>query len=114
MSGIDHALNQNESGLIRYDGDESMANNIEDWLANPEGSVADNIFWGNNLLPYQHEPQNADTLSAIKMSVIPKMQRDIAGLVISHLGMSWIGKDLINMQVVFEGGSAKVKVNLAG
>lgn len=109
---IDHNLEANESGLKQYSAGHAMLANMDDWLSNEVGTIADNILWGHNLRKFQHEPQNDETLSSIKLNLIPKMEKDIRGLVILAVDIVWSEKDLIRAKIFCPLGDVETVIDL--
>lgn len=86
---LDYLLALDSRGIKEYTGAEALNNNIKDWLANPMHSIADNPAWGHNLTPYQFAPHGADTEAMIEMAILNKLPKDVKGLSVSAVRVSW-------------------------
>ena len=89
MNELDFKLGINSQGLEVHLEGSAANNNIQEWLDTPEGTVANNPSWGHNLKPYQFEPEDEATSICIEMSIIDKLPKDVQGLKISGIRVTF-------------------------
>ncbi|EKQ3696065.1 hypothetical protein QRC94_003770 [Vibrio vulnificus] len=105
MEEINHLLTVNSSGFaVSYDG-KAMNNNIEEWFENPEHTIADNPSWGHNLGPFQFCAQTEDDAVMMEMAIVEKLPRDVVGVVIKAIRVTFSELDVCNITIIHNYGS---------
>ena len=97
-----------------YDGD-ALSVNISEWLATPEGTVAHNPSWGNNLIGFKFEPlsnNNTDLEVMIELAIARKLPIDIEGLVLLGVRCEMINFDLCKITIIHQYKAESYQVSL--
>lgn len=103
-----------ESDVERsYEG-AAMSTRIQEWLATPEGSVANHPSWGHNLAQFKHDPlsENNDLEVRIEMALARKLPLDIEDLRLVAIKVEVLDMDLCKVTIVHQFGSDNLKINL--
>lgn len=104
MEELNHLLNVDSTGLaVAYDG-KAMSNNIEEWFENPEHTIADNPAWGHNLAPFQFCAQTEDDAVMMEMAIVEKLPRDVQGVVIKGIRVTFPDIDLCRIVIIHQYG----------
>lgn len=100
MKELNHLLNVDSGGLEIAAEGKAMTNNINEWFANAEHTIADNPAWGHNLAPYQFIAQTEDDAVMMEMSILEKLPVDVRGLSIKAIRVTFPSIDgfLIEIQ----------------
>ncbi|MGP9633786.1 hypothetical protein ACT3R7_12035 [Halomonas sp. AOP43-A1-21] len=96
---LDHFLDMNESGIQEHVDGDALNNRIAEWMATPEGTVADNPAWGHNLRPFWHDPESPLLALQLEMAIVRKLPRDVRDVTVRRVGVAFIGKDLCNVEI---------------
>lgn len=96
---LDHFLSVNESGIQEHVDAAALANRLSEWLATPEGTVADNPRWGHNLRPFQHDPESPLLGLQVEMAIVRKLPRDVRDITIRRVGVAFIAKDQCTVEI---------------
>ena len=89
MRELDYLFGMDSRGIREHSGEEALNNNIRDWFANPMHTIPDQPAWGHNLAAYQFAPQGSDTEAMLEMAILNKLPRDVTGLSIAGVRVSW-------------------------
>lgn len=90
---LDHFLAVDEAGLLEHEDGQALNNRVSEWLATPEGTVADNPAWGHNLRPFWHDPESPLLVIQIEMAIVRKLPRDVRDVYIHRIGVAFTHKD---------------------
>lgn len=90
---LDHFLEVNESGLQEHVDSAALNNRIAEWMATPEGTVADNPAWGHNLRPFWHDPESTLLVLQLEMAIVSKLPRDVRDVTIRRVGVAFVEND---------------------
>jgi len=77
----------------------AMGQRIADWLATPEGSLADIPGWGNGLFSFKHEPSSENLQVMAELHLFEKLLRDIEDLDIRHISVEFPGIDMLKITI---------------
>ena len=99
MQEYDYLMNTDSQGIAIAKDGQALNNNIAEWLSTPEHTVANNPSWGNNLKPYLFEPEGTETAILVEMAILSKMPKDIKGLRLAGIRVTFTEIDLMNVQI---------------
>ncbi|MCC8380447.1 hypothetical protein [Xenorhabdus sp. PB30.3] len=112
MEELNHLLNVNSTGLaVSLDG-KALNNNIEEWFANAEHTIADNPAWGHNLGVFQFCAQTEDDAVMLEMAIVEKSPRDVQGVVIKGIRVTFPDIDLCRIAIAHQYGLFTNNVSL--
>lgn len=111
MLALDHLLSVSADGLTIHHDSQALHNNVQEWFANSQYTIADNPAWGNNLAPFRFAPQSNDTAVALEISIVKKLSQDVEGLVIQGIRVSWPVLDV--MQVIIRHQAGELSLQLS-
>nr|WP_192963656.1 hypothetical protein [Vibrio vulnificus] len=101
MEELNHLLRVDSAGLaVSYDGKA----HIEEWFDNPEHTIADNPAWGHNLAPFQFCAQTENDAVMIEMAIVEKLPRDVQGVVIKGIRVTFPDIDLCRIVISHQYG----------
>ncbi|WFQ78114.1 hypothetical protein PXH59_00255 (plasmid) [Xenorhabdus sp. SF857] len=104
MEELNHLLNIDSTGLaVLLDG-KALNNNIEEWFANAEHTIADNPAWGHNLGVFQFCAQTEDDAVMIEMAIVGKLPQDVRGVVIKGIRITFPDIDLCKIIIAHQYG----------
>lgn len=101
-----------DADVERFEAGRAMSERIQEWLATPEGTVANNPSWGNRLARLKHEPIDANLEVQIEMLLARKIVIDIDNLQLLSIGVEARGIDLVFVTVVHQYGVDQREVSL--
>ena len=84
-----------ESGVITVPDEHAMQERIYEWLATPEGTVADKPGWGHRLSRLKFEPSGPDTNVMAEMLIAEKLSLDIKDMVLKGVLVDFKEIDLM-------------------
>jgi len=92
----------------------AMSERIQEWLATPEGTVANNPSWGHNLSKFKHDPlsEKSGLEVQIELSITRKMSLDIDDLRIVAVNVEIKEIDLVHVIVVHQYGRENLETKL--
>ena len=92
----------------------AMSERVAEWLATPEGTVAHNPSWGNNLNYFKHDPisPGGDLEVLIELSLTRKLPIDIEDLILLAVKVEVLGIDLCKITIVHQYGVVEQTVDL--
>lgn len=92
----------------------AMSIRIQEWLATPEGSIANHPSWGHNLSRFKHDPlsENGALAVQIEMALARKMPQDIDDLRLVAVGVDVLDIDLCKITIVHQYGTENIQVQL--
>lgn len=91
----------------------AMSERIQEWLATPEGTVANYPSWGHNLSGFKHDPANANALEVqIEMALARKMPQDIDDLRLLSVEAKVQDIDLVTITVTHQYGGDNLQIKL--
>ena len=105
MDELDFLLSVDSGGLEIHTEGQAVNNNIAEWLDTPEGTIANNVSWGHNLKPYQYEPEGEETAVLIEMAIISKLPRDVKGVNIAGIRVTFPEFDKCLVQIRHQYGT---------
>ncbi|MDX5979546.1 hypothetical protein [Vreelandella alkaliphila] len=111
---LDHFLGLNSSGIQEYVDGDALNNRIAEWLATPEGTVADNPAWGHNLRPFWHDPESPLLTIQLEMAVAKKLPIDVRDVTIRRIGVAFVDKDLCRVEIHHLLGMFQQSITLSG
>lgn len=82
---VDYLMGLDESGVVLYNGNDAMSNNVMEWLDTPKGHIYGRPSWGNELALFKHEPPNDDTAVAMENSILIGMQIDLPDIQVTGI-----------------------------
>lgn len=96
-----------------YEGN-AMSERIQEWLATPEGTVANNPSWGHNLTQFKFDPTSDRTNLEvqIEMALTRKMPLDIDDLRLVSVNVVVQDIDLVHISVVHQYGPENLEISL--
>ncbi|WP_399690377.1 hypothetical protein [Vibrio sp.] len=100
MQELNHLLSVDSGGLEITTEGKAMNNNISEWFANAQHTIADNPAWGHNLAPFQFITQTEDDAVMMEMAIFEKLPVDVKELTIHGIRVSFpsIDEFLIELQ----------------
>jgi len=101
-----------ESGLERMSDQQAMEERIREWLATPEGTVADKPGWGHRLSRLKFEPSGPDTNVMAEMLIAEKLSLDIKDMVLKGVLVDFKEIDLMYVVIDFGFGAFEGDVKL--
>lgn len=92
----------------------AMSERIQEWLATPEGTVANYPSWGHNLSRFKHDPASPTSglEVAIEMALARKMPLDIDDLKLIAVNVTLKEIDLVHVTVVHQYGRENLQTKL--
>lgn len=107
-------LSAPEEDVARSMDGAGMSERIMEWLDTPEGTIAHNPSWGNNLGKFKHDPlsKNNGFETLIEMAIARKITLDIEDLQLIGVKVTILDIDLFNLIIVHKFGAASLQVNL--
>jgi hypothetical protein len=109
---LDHFLNVNESGIQEHIDADALGNRLSEWLATPEGTVADNPGWGHNLRPFWHDPESPLLTLQLEMAIVRKLPRDVRDITIRRVGVAFLAKDHCIVEIHHTLGRSQMEITL--
>jgi len=109
---LDHYLAMDTAGIKQYAGGAGLNNRIHDWLATPEGTVADDPGWGHPLRPLWHDPQSPTLSLQIEMAIVRKLPADVRDVRIRRIGVAFTAIDRCAVEVVHDLGTYQDEITL--
>lgn len=96
-----------------YEGN-AMSMRIQEWLATPEGTVANDPSWGHNLRQFKHDPMSVgnDLDVQIEIALTRKMPLDIEDLRLIGVQVIVQDIDLCTIIVVHQYGQENLEMTL--
>lgn len=96
-----------------YEGN-AMSTRIQEWLATPEGTVANDPSWGHNLSQFKHDPMavGSGLEVQIEMALARKMPIDIADLRLIGVRVVVESIDLCRVIIVHQYGRENREITL--
>lgn len=93
---------------------QAMSTRIEEWLATPEGTVANDPSWGHNLNQFKHDPLSVgnDLDVQIEISLTRKMPLDIEDLRLIGVQVIVEDIDLCHIIIVHQYGQENLELTL--
>ena len=92
----------------------AMSERIAEWLATPEGTVAHNPSWGNNLRYFKHDPMspgsNLEVL--IELALTRKLPLDIEDLILLGVKVEALEIDACKITIVHQYGVVEETLDL--
>lgn len=103
-----------ESDIERSSEGAAMSLRIQEWLATPEGSVANYPSWGHNLSRFKHDPlsENCDLEVQLEMALSRKLPQDIDDLRLVAVNVEVLDIDLCKITIVHQYGSDNLQIQL--
>ena len=101
-----------EADVEHYTGGRAMSERIQEWLATPEGTVANHPSWGHGLARLKHEPIDVNLEVQMEMLLARKMVIDIENLQLVSIGVEAKGIDIVFVTVVHQYGVEQQNVQL--
>ena len=102
---LDHLLKASTNRHLKvYNGTNAMDERIHEWMETPQGTMADNPGWGNNLGKYKFEPPSVDLAVAVEMAIVRKLPQDIELLDIRGIKVSFPEIDRMDVTVLSQIG----------
>ena len=101
-----------EADVERFTEGRAMSERIHEWLATPEGTVANNPSWGHGLARLKHEPIDVNLEVQIEMLLARKMVIDIDNLRLISIGVEARAIDLVFVTVTHQYGTEQQQVTL--
>ena len=101
---LDHFLSLDEAGIREHEDGAALNNRLAEWLATPEGTVADNPAWGHNLRPFWHDPESPLLAMEMEMEVVRKLPRDVRDVRILRIGVTFHEKDYCIVEIQHQMG----------
>lgn len=99
LDELEYRLALDQSGIRQLTGVEGLNNRIREWLATPEGTMADKPRWGHNLRAFQFDPPSDLLAIEIELSVVRKIRQDVADVTIRRIGVEINEIDLITLTI---------------
>lgn len=96
---LDHFLGLDSAGIREHEDAAALNNRLSEWLATPQGTVADNPSWGHNLRPFWHDPESPLLAMEMEMAVVRKLPRDVRDITIRRIGVAFIDKDYCVVEI---------------
>lgn len=92
----------------------AMSERIQEWLATPEGTVANYPSWGHNLNQFKHDPlaKGGNLEVLIEMSLARKMPIDIEDLRLIGVRVDVDDIDLCHITVIHQYGAENLQIQL--
>lgn len=92
----------------------ALSERIQEWLATPEGTVANYPSWGHNLSQFKHDPLavGGDLEVLIEMALSRKMPIDIEGLRLVGVRVDVDDIDLCRVTIVHQYGVENQQIQL--
>ncbi|MBE6441328.1 MAG: hypothetical protein E7022_03215 [Desulfovibrio desulfuricans] len=92
----------------------AMSERIQEWLATPEGTVANNPSWGHNLSRFKHDPlSEGNGLEVqIELALSRKMPLDIDDLRLVAVNVEVRDIDLAHVVIVHQYGQENLQIKL--
>ena len=109
---LEHQLSLAQSGIQQMNGTDGMNNRIREWLATPEGTMAEKPRWGHNLRGYQFDPPGPMMAIEIEMSLVRKIRQDVRDLTIRGISVEVTEIDMINLFIIHDNGIFKDEIPL--
>lgn len=110
---FDHLIELSDSGIATHQDSAAMSQRIREWLATPEGSMADLPWWGNRLFGLKHEPIGVGLQVMAEMAIVEKLPVDVRDLIVSGVRVEPTTEiDRIVVAISFNGGSFQGDVAL--
>lgn len=109
---LDHFLGMNESGIQEFVDADALTNRVAEWLATPEGTVADNPSWGHNLRPFWHDPESPLLALQLEMAIVRKLPRDVRDITIRRVGVAFVAKDSCIVEIHHSLGRFQLNITL--
>ncbi|MCX4030369.1 hypothetical protein H0A36_25715 [Endozoicomonas sp. SM1973] len=111
MQALDHLLSVSADGLTIHHDSQAIHNNVQEWFANAQFTIADNPAWGHNLSPFRFAPQNEDTAVALEISIVKKLSQDVEGLSIQGIRVSWPAIDVMQVVIRHQMGATNLQLS---
>ena len=113
LEEYDFLMEMDESGIIRYQNGQGISERIREWLATPEGTVADKPSWGNRLSALKFEPMGPDLNVLAEMMIAEKLPRDVRDISIKGILLEFSEIDLMYVYIDFGMGTFTEEVDLS-
>ncbi len=101
---FDHLFRGDPAGLAIRAGASGLEDRIQEWLATPEGTVADIPWWGNQLSFLKHEPQGVHLEVLAEMLIAKKLPSDIRNIVMKSVRVVNTEIDLVKILIEYQYG----------
>lgn len=82
---IDYLLRLDEQGVIVYEDDNALGNQLNEWFDTPQTSIYGKPSWGHELNQFKHEPPNEDLQVSVENVIIKGILRDLPHIRISAI-----------------------------
>lgn len=104
LDELEYQLALAQNGIKQMSGQEGMNNRIREWLATPEGTMADKPRWGHNLRGYQFDPPGPILAIEMELSVVRKLRQDVADVTVRGIALEIDDIDRINLVIIHDYG----------
>lgn len=95
-----HLIESSTDADVKRLGDgDALSDRITEWLATPQGTVADNPSWGHNLNGFKFDPQSPNMEVEIEMAIVQKITQDIKDLVFLGVGVEFLDIDYFKVVI---------------
>jgi phage baseplate assembly protein W len=99
-SELDYLINLDPTvGVVWLEGYDAMNNRIREWLATPEGTIADLPAWGHNLIQFRHDPLDRMIETKMRVAIFQKLPIDIPDLDIHDVNIEAASVDRANIWI---------------
>lgn len=112
MEELNHLLHIGSAGFSVSQDGRAINNNIEEWFANAEHTIADNPAWGHNLGPFQFCSQTDDDAVMIEMAIVEKLPHDVKGVDIKGVRVSFPEIDACRVVIMHQFGAYDDSIDL--
>lgn len=112
LDELEYRLAVGQGGIVQLAGLDGMNNRIREWLATPEGTMADKPRWGHNLRQFQFDPPGPIMAIEMELSVVRKIRQDVADVTVRAIGITIDDIDLINLTIIHDMGIFREQIPL--
>ena len=95
-----------------YEDGGAMGQRVLEWLATPEGTVADLPAWGNPLSSFKFEPDSPDLQVMAEMAIMEKITEDIENIDILGVSVEFPEIDRVDLVIEYGEGFLETTVTL--
>jgi len=105
-------LEMDESGILKISDDAgAMQERINEWLATPQGTVADMPGWGHQLSRLKFEPPSPDLSVMAEMLIAEKLSLDVKDMVLRGVLVEFDAIDLMRVTVDYGYGIVTIEMD---
>ena len=97
-----------QQDIEKFSNVEAMNERIRDWFETPEGTMAHNPSWGQNISAFKHDPLGNDISIQIEMAISYKLPIDIEDIQLIGIETAIEDIDLLKIYIIHQYGDVLV------